>query len=206
PALAAAPDMMSLLRALKRHWLLATTLGLLACTAASAAVWYFLPVRYTAEAVLRINITKLVKGSDEKEGASPFTPQTLASLAKMRFLVRAALEEQDVAKLPSIQQQFDPVEWLRRRLEVDFISPELLRISLTGENPSELEALVNAVARVYQKQLDRAELEIRRVRVRKLDAIITKLQGVVNSKKEAYRRLVEETGVTNSMQRQIQAQ
>jgi len=207
PALAAAPDMMSLLRALKRHWLLATTLGLLACTAASVAVWYFMPLKYTAEAVLRINMTKLVKvGLDEKEGASPFTPQTLASLAKARFVVRKALEEQEVAKLPSIREQLEPVEWLRRRLEVGFISPELLSISLTGSKPRELEALVNAVAGAYQKQLDLAERDIRQVRVRKLDAIVTKLQGVVNNKKGNYRRLVEDTGVTNSMQRQIQAQ
>ena len=40
PGLAAPPDMKALLKALKRHWLLATTLGLLAATMASAAVWW----------------------------------------------------------------------------------------------------------------------------------------------------------------------
>src|SRR5207245_7685893 len=74
PGLAAPPDMKSLAKALKRHWLLATTLGLLAATAASAAAWYLMPTKYTAEAVITMNHAKLVPV--ENEGFSPFSALT----------------------------------------------------------------------------------------------------------------------------------
>src|SRR5438128_7828533 len=74
PGLAAPPDMKSLAKALKRHWLLATTLGLIAATAASAAAWYLMPVKYAGEATIIFNTTKIVQV--DNEGASPFTPQT----------------------------------------------------------------------------------------------------------------------------------
>src|SRR5438445_2758188 len=74
PGLAAPPDMKSLARALKRHWLLATTLGLLAATAASAAAWYVMPVKYSAEALIIFNKTKIVPM--DNEGVSPLDPLT----------------------------------------------------------------------------------------------------------------------------------
>src|SRR5438105_9023973 len=47
PVLSAKPDSASLLRALKRRWLLACTLGLLAASATAFLVWWFAPVTFT---------------------------------------------------------------------------------------------------------------------------------------------------------------
>ncbi len=44
--------------------------------AASAAAWYFIPVRQSAEAVIIFNKTKIVQV--ENEGVSLFDPQTLS--------------------------------------------------------------------------------------------------------------------------------
>jgi polysaccharide biosynthesis transport protein len=207
PALAAAPDVMSLLKALKRHWLAAATLGLLAATAASAAVWYLMPVKWTAEAILALNSTRLVKVGldDNKESASPFSKDTLIALAKARYVLQAVLTETDIVKLPSIREQLDPVGWLRSRLEVSPISSELISISLTGTDPRELEQLVDAVARVYETKLGEAERKIRNSRVIKLQNMIDKLQGIVDLRKEAYRAAVIETGLANSGQVLVKA-
>src|SRR6266404_3898582 len=50
--LSAKPDSKSLLRALKRRWLLAATLGFLVATATAAAVFYLVPVTYTGQTYL----------------------------------------------------------------------------------------------------------------------------------------------------------
>src|SRR5437879_5557976 len=108
-----------------------------------------MPVKYYAELVLRVNMTKLISvGRDDKEGASPFDPKTMIALAKSNFFVRAALDEKGVMDLPSIREQLDPVQWLRKELQVGFAqgSPELLAFSMRGSNPRELEILVDAIA------------------------------------------------------------
>src|SRR5947209_14568008 len=54
PGLSAAPDLQSLLQALRRRWVAAVTLGgTLACIAALAA-WFLLSPKYTAFARLRV--------------------------------------------------------------------------------------------------------------------------------------------------------
>lgn len=143
PGLAAPPDMMSLLKALKRHWLLATTLGLLAATIASAAAWYLMPVKYNGEVLIRISTTKLVQM--DNEGVSPFSPLTLATIPKTRGFLQKVLDEPNIANLPSLREQLQPIEWLRRGLTVTYLSPELMSITLSGTNPPELVALLDAV-------------------------------------------------------------
>src|SRR5260370_10900938 len=103
-----------------------------------------MPVKSTAELVLKVNLNKVIQvGKEDKDSASPFTTQTLQALARTRLVVRAALEEKGILDLPSIREQLEPVEWLRRGLQVGYLSPELLSISLTGTNPLELEILVD---------------------------------------------------------------
>ena len=91
---------MSLLKALKRHWLLATTLGLIAATAASAAAWYLMPVRYFGETTLKITSIKLVQV--DNEGASPFSPQTRSASTAA---YPGAASGQQVQKAPAQAQQ-----------------------------------------------------------------------------------------------------
>lgn len=203
PGLAAPPDMKALIKALKRHWLLATTLGLVAATAASSAAWYFMPLKYSAEIMLNVNTTRLIPV--DNEGASPFSSMTLATLPKARYIVSKALAEPRVAQLTIVREQIDPVEWLRRGLEVTFVSPELMTIKLTGYNPAEQVILVDAVAKVYEQELGDAERQIRQVRVKKLDSIISGLQAVVKRKKVALQNYIKNIGAANPGQRQNQA-
>ena len=208
PALAATPDMKSLLRALKRRWLLATTLGLLAAAMASATVWYLMPKKWTADNLMTLNSTQLIKVGleDHQESASPLKRETLLALAKARYVIQAVVARRDVAQLPSIRAQFDPISWLRSQIEVTVISPELMSLSMTGTDPHELEQLVDAVAQVYEKKLGEAEQAIRKSQVDKLDKMITRLEGFVNQRKESYRTLVKTIGAANSGQRLVKGE
>jgi beta-lactamase regulating signal transducer with metallopeptidase domain len=79
-------------------------------------------------------------------------------LAKLRsyFVLIAALRPRDIASLPLVRAQDDPVEWLAQRLEVGFIpGSEIMYIRLSGK-PDEVEQLtklVDAVARAYEDEV-----------------------------------------------------
>src|SRR5438132_738076 len=55
PALTSTPDASSLLKALRRRWFLAGTLGLLAAGIVGTAAWMLLPARFTAFALLQVS-------------------------------------------------------------------------------------------------------------------------------------------------------
>src|SRR5215468_9941813 len=55
PALSSTPDVMSLLKALKRRWLMAGALGVLAAAVAGAAVYVLMPARFTAFALMQVS-------------------------------------------------------------------------------------------------------------------------------------------------------
>jgi succinoglycan biosynthesis transport protein ExoP len=208
PALAATPDMKSLLRALKRRWLLASSLGIVAAALTSAAVWAFMPKKWVAENLMTLNSTQLIKLGleDNKESASPFKRETLLALARAHYVIRAVVAQPEVAKLPSIRAQFDPVSWLQSQVDVTVISPELIKLSMTGTDPRELEQLVDAVALVYETKLGEAEQAIRRTQIDKLDKMIDRLQGFVDRRKESYRALVKQIGAANPGQRILKGQ
>src|SRR2546425_4959325 len=51
--------MNGLLKALQRHWMLASSLGLVVVAASALAAWYFLPpAKYTARVLLRVHSTE----------------------------------------------------------------------------------------------------------------------------------------------------
>jgi polysaccharide biosynthesis transport protein len=208
PALAAPPDMKSLLRALKRRWLVATTLGLLAATLTSATVWYVMPKKYVAANLMTFNSTQLIKTGvgEEKDGPSPFKRETLLALAKTRLVLQAVVTQPHVAQLASIRAQLDPVSWLGSQIDVTVISPELISLTMTGTNPRELEQIVDAVALAYEKQIGLTEQSVRKSQVDKLDKMIEKLQFFVEQKKEKYRELVRSIGAADSGQRILKGQ
>src|SRR5437899_1864825 len=54
PGLSANPNALALLRALRARWLFAASLALFATLVTAVAVWYFVPVPYTARATINM--------------------------------------------------------------------------------------------------------------------------------------------------------
>src|SRR5262249_1185904 len=143
---------------------------------------------------------------EEKESPSPFTKETLLALPRTAFVIQGAVTRRDIAQRASIREQLDPVGWLRSRIDVSAISPELMTISMTGTDRQELEVLVDGVSHVYADKLGEAERSIRMSQVEKLDKMIEKLQGFVNLRKQSYRDLVNQIGAASSGQRIVKSQ
>jgi hypothetical protein len=72
--------------------------------------------------------------------------QVVLMQLKNPTVLKAALRNPKVAALESVKKQGEPMEWLAQRILTDFnVAPEILRISMTGNNPKEVKILVDAV-------------------------------------------------------------
>src|SRR5207302_638276 len=151
-ALAVRPNAALLLRALRRRWLFASTMGLLAAATAFAATYFLLPQTYTVQTSLFMaSRPPTLMGREVGSDFSTFQ-RSQAALLKTRFVLNRALRAEAVSQLRVVQEQPDPVDWLETTLQVDFLS-EWMRIALVGDNPQELTIVVQSVSDAYLQEV-----------------------------------------------------
>src|SRR5271165_6768719 len=175
-----APTARTLLQALRRRWLLATTLGVVAGVAAFVAAWSLLPAPpHTARSLLHIAAAQprvLFKTSEYRPDANAFR-QTQLALVKSRLVLNAALRQPKVADLTTIRKEPDPIAWLEKELKVTYTSsPEILSVTLSGDPPDELKTIVDAVVTAYLQEIVNKEQIKRQARLDQLEKISIKYQ------------------------------
>src|SRR5262245_20118201 len=68
------PDAGTIVRAFQRRWLLVLTLGLVVGAIAAAAGWFFIPIKYTATTLLRVEANRpIMLQSTQEDRAFNFT-------------------------------------------------------------------------------------------------------------------------------------
>jgi capsular exopolysaccharide synthesis family protein len=166
----------ALLQALRRRWLAAVTLGSLAAALVGGIAWLILPnvlppAKHTVQTLLHVLPTPvpiLFKGVDNP-GDFLSSQQTQAAMVRSRLVLTAALRNTKVANLPVIRDQFDPAEWLEKQIRADFsISPEIMKISMVGDNPDDLVVILKAVTEAYMEEIVDKERNKRRERLSNL--------------------------------------
>jgi capsular exopolysaccharide synthesis family protein len=210
PALNAAPNPLALLKALRRRWLPALAAGLVLGAVAAVVTWYFPGlVRTGAYSVVRVNAKPrhLVYNVGDSEFDFEKYQKTQAALVRQQSILEAALRDPKVADLASLPAPAQRVAWLERDLTVDFTAgPEVMRITLKGEHPTELVDVVNAVTREYLRESARLEREDLAVRLEKVTAAAGKYQEELRVKREALHKLtgslVEDTDATRTAVKQ----
>src|SRR5439155_326270 len=154
---APALTVLALCQALRRRWLLATTVGALAMATAAVVAWLLTPTRYTARSLLDVaaNPPKVLFATGENRGDPFHTFQKKqVALIKSRPVLTAALRLPKAADLRIVRQQIEPVEWLEQKIQADYtMAPDILKVSMTGERPEEVLALVDAVTEAYLQEI-----------------------------------------------------
>ncbi len=172
PSLPATPDALGLLKALLRRWRMGLSLGLSLAAVAGTAVWFLLPgAKYTACATLRVSANPKYIIFDPKERLAdyPTYQRTQVALAKSRLVLADVLKKPEVARLATIREHIDADEWLAQEIKIGFPSTsEVLEISLSGDHPTDLAKLVNAVVDSYMSLVVDKEQEERKARLEKL--------------------------------------
>jgi capsular exopolysaccharide synthesis family protein len=152
-------DANTFLHALRRRWLLATGLGLVAAALAAIGLWFAFPESSSATALFRVASQEESLVFDDGRRQTPqdfeILRKTQLALLKSYFVLQAAVRPVDISSLSVLADAPDKVEWLQYNLDVEFPQQgEILSISLTDDAPVEdLVQLVNAVAKAYEEEV-----------------------------------------------------
>lgn len=186
-------DPKALLDAFRRRWFLATSLGLLFGGVAAAVAWSLVPAPYTATSELRIKSVpeRILFNTAEPQARFKTYKQTQKRLIKQRDVLNSVLQQPDIARLSLVQQQQRPIEWLEKELSVGSPAAEFIRISLSGQKPAELRAIVEAVTTTYLEDVVGEQVTDRRRRLTKLEEIYDKEQTSLRKKRESLKQYAE---------------
>src|SRR5437868_4833006 len=143
----------AVLRGLARRWKAAVGFGLLAAIVVGAAVWMFLPPPVPTASVKLFIPAKPPTVVSQEHPDPPLDRQTQVELIKSRFILNAAIRPPEVNNLSILHAQDDPLEWLASKLKVEFIGPEILRISLSNEDAEQARVIVDAVKDSYLEHI-----------------------------------------------------
>jgi capsular exopolysaccharide synthesis family protein len=185
--LARAPNLPGLLVALQRRWLLALTVGIPCGLAAAAAAWFLIPTaKYTVRAMVHISsVPEAGQGRVTEAVAAVAFQKTQVTLVKSHVILDAVLADPEVESLRLVRQQPSPREWLAQQIEVDFSQgPEILAISLKGDDTAEMKVLVNKVMKTYLDQFLNAEEQRRKARLDQLTEFRAHHEKILSQKRD----------------------
>jgi succinoglycan biosynthesis transport protein ExoP len=203
-ALSSGPDAAALLKALRRRWLMAASLGLLIAGTAALTAWTFLSPKHTAFALIRVaalrpRITTMTT-ADTSDRTNEFATyqRTQAQSVKSRWVLNTALKREDVKNLALVREQPEPLTWLEDELKVEFKDgSEIVNVSMSGAEPSELVTLVKGVTESYIKEIPMREREEREALVHQLDDSYIKSREKVHTKRDYIKRVADALGTSD---------
>ncbi len=205
--LSARPNPLELLYAVRRRWPLAVGLGLLFSGIAAVALWFVVPVRYEAYALLRVSSRQpavLEKGAG---GGAEFElfKATQAQLIVSNFVMNKVLNDPTVNKLASVREQADdPVGWLKSQLMVEYPgNTEVMRIGIRTKSMADSMQLVNKVAAVYLKEVVEHEKSLRMANEAKIERAFAQKNADYTRELNALSALEKSFGTSGSHAAQI---
>ena len=164
------------IHALRRQWWRVLIAGVMLAVPAAVGVWHYLPLYHHVTTLLRVAGVepRLVFATVDSQSRQDFEvyKQTQIQLIKARLVLNAALRNSQVSEMPIIQQQRDPIAWLKQKLQA--VSPEdteIISISLDLEDPEAAKIIVNEVAAAYMSEVVDVERNKRTATFARLDSL-----------------------------------
>ena len=154
-----------LLHSLRRRWLPALGLGILAATSVAALLWMLIPVNFEALSILRVNREVSSPIGDRYRSYGTIQDynnykQTQAMLLRSPYVISIALRDRAINQLPMIsldkfgRRRTNSVAWLADEIKVDLAGEsEILQVRLSGENPDHVKAVLDAVVKSYLAEI-----------------------------------------------------
>lgn len=163
---------------LKRRGLPAVFLGLLLGGSLAFAAYSLLPVTYTAVASITIR--------SPRDTLAERFKQTQIDLITSPRVVNAALNDPKAKMLPFVQNSNQPALELPSRVKfVTDLNSEMVDVTMTGEDPYEVQTLVNALVEAYLEQTQ----ELTNVHAANEEKLYAKGLAEVNEQIDSLRRL-----------------
>lgn len=183
------------LRALRRRWYAALPVGLLLAAALGYAANEFIQSNYTARTQVYFAIYQPVVFADVGGMDASSYQRRQAALLKSRHVLQAAVNRPGVADLAMVRNNPDVVGSLETGLKADFsVSPEIMRVTLTGPDPAELVVVLDAIREAYLAEGVNKDVTDKQAALARLNGLIrddqVKLDGArraVTTKAEEFR-------------------
>jgi capsular exopolysaccharide synthesis family protein len=182
-----------LLEGFKRRWRPAIFLGLVLGILATVVTWHLFPSKYLAYVFLEV-LNDEPKVLSEKQRSNNQQDKTYqnsqAAIAKSRLVLGRAVSE--TSDLSIVRAVADPVAWLEDEATAAFIeNTDILKISVPGDNPTELATLVKAITKAYLRvALDEPKIA-KQSALFNLKKIIDQTEYELRQKKEILKKLAE---------------
>jgi capsular exopolysaccharide synthesis family protein len=189
------PTPLGLLHAFRRRWVLSTLIGLAIAVVVAAAVWLVLPGgKHEARALVNLRPRNIEVNARERDDYESYRRNQIFIL-KTRELLARTVGDAAVVGLTMIKEADDPVRMLEENLSVSAVAPEILAVTLKGNNLDEMKIIVDALVKRYVDDaaaMDRRELIDSEKR---LAAAAEKLKSEIEAD-EAHLRLLVKAGTT----------
>lgn len=185
------PIALGVLRGVARRWKQVAGFGLLAAAAVGAAAWFFIPPPQPVAAAKLYIPQKMtgILGGDHPD--PPLDRQTQVEVIKSRLVLNAAIRPAELNTLPILHQTSDePLDWLASNLKVEFVGPEIMRISLADDDPDQAKKVVDAVVTSYLREIVNKSTADRAERLKRLNEMAAEQEESLKRKRNTISGLV----------------
>ncbi|QDV72368.1 tyrosine-protein kinase domain-containing protein [Botrimarina mediterranea] len=196
-------DRSGLFHALRRRWLLATSMSLLLASTVAGLLYWLFPETNSATAQYKVSsspLTLMERGQNVYKDDYEIFKNTQLAYIKSPLVLMSALtaNQAEISRLEMFNDADDQVEWLRNHLEVAFPSRgEIMEITLAGPHPKEdLKKVVEAVSKAYYDEVIFREQGERTLPLQILKGSLRDLSGKVRDKLETYKQLAKDSGTS----------
>jgi capsular exopolysaccharide synthesis family protein len=188
-----------LLRGLWQHLMTAIVLGAIVGGSGAVAAWYFVPAPYEAKALIQVKseAPKLVFTTADNLRHDQNYVRTQMQLIVSDIVVRNALAKPGIADLDLFKSVDNPRVYLKSHLRAaNTRSPELIELTLTGEDPRGLATMVNAVCQSYREEILNVESNHRVMRLSNLKQILQEREEEIRRKRTTMGQIAEVVGTS----------
>ena len=163
-----------LLKAVRHRWPIAIALGGLVGGVFALAAYKIVPAKFTTTAMLRVySDAPHLMTSDNPSGRNDFPTyvKTQAQMLRSQLVISSAIRDPEIAALPMLREQLDPVKFLEEEIKVEFSdSNEIVKVSLSGEDPRAIAKIVNGVTAAFKREVIDEEVQRKRTRLLTLNS------------------------------------
>jgi len=192
----------ALLHAVRRSWRIAVPLGILLAAVGSFVAWKSFIPKYSASAYLRVdadNSPLVFKTAEVRGGNYPLYKKTQQQLLVTPFVLNSALRDAEVAALPEIRDESDPIGWLVSSLRVTSpLDSEIMQVTVETVSKDACVKIVNAIVNAYMQEVVVEERNERLARLNRLEGVYAESEGKVRTKQTELKQLANVLGTGDS--------
>lgn len=172
---------------LRLHWLMILFCGSLLGGVAAYAAWQLLASKYESYALLQVSSVPaaLANQNNPTQARTDFVTylKTTAALLRSEFVLNAALR--DIADLPTIKNQKDPIKFLDEELIVQWQDgSEVVRIAFKSREPQDARRIVDAVQKAFMAEVIQKDVQEKQLFLRKVEEAQLELRKILERKAE----------------------